>query len=238
MHRIAALVATCAVSVLAGDAVLFKNGARVEVERTEREGSGVWLYAKSGMTTHVELSEILRIDPIVPPGQTPATPAPVVFTPRDQDTATKRLVEKMAARHGVDPDLVHAVVKQESNYHAKAVSSAGAIGLMQLMPGTARDLAADPWVPEENVDAGVRYLRQLLIKYKNSPNQVALALAAYNAGPNAVDRYRGIPPYRETRQYVRKVIRNYDAAPDRTTQPAPASATQHDTAGGGGGGQP
>jgi hypothetical protein len=224
MHRIAAIIASSAVTVLAADMVLFRNGAKIEVERTEREGAGVWLYSASGMATHVDMAHILRIDPVLPPGSAPvAAPAPR-FARRDFADATKRLVEKMAVKHGVDPDLVHAVVGQESNYHAKAVSSAGAIGLMQLMPATARDLNADPWVPEENVDAGVRYLRQMLLKYRNHPRQVAMALAAYNAGPNAVDRYRGIPPYRETRQYVRRIITNYNAMPDRELAPSGSAA--------------
>ncbi|MEZ5354058.1 MAG: lytic transglycosylase domain-containing protein [Bryobacteraceae bacterium] len=235
MHRIAALIASCAVTVLAADAVFFRNGVRLEVLRSEREGSGVWLYSKSGMATHVEMSEILRIDPILPPGTAAPAPPPAYFTPRALSDPTMQLVEKMAAKHGVDPDLVHAVVKQESNYQRRALSSAGAIGLMQLMPGTAKDLNADPWDPEENVDAGVRYLKQMLIKYRNHPRQVALALAAYNAGPHAVDRYRGVPPYRETRQYVRKIITNYNAAPDRIPAPAslPAAALPAASVGGG-----
>jgi soluble lytic murein transglycosylase-like protein len=90
-----------------------------------------------------------------------------------------------------------------------AVSPKGAIGIMQLMPGTARELSADPHHPEQNVDAGVRYLRDLLLKYQDHPDQVRLALAAYNAGPGAVDRYNGIPPYRETVEYLRKVLDRY-----------------------------
>jgi soluble lytic murein transglycosylase-like protein len=80
---------------------------------------------------------------------------------------------------------------------------------MQLMPGTARDLGANPHDPEQNADAGVRYMKQLLLKYKDSKDPVRLALAAYNAGPGAVDRYGAIPPYRETQAYVEKVLRKY-----------------------------
>jgi soluble lytic murein transglycosylase-like protein len=196
--------------------VFFKNGFRQEVERVEREGSGLWLYAPNGVTTYTEESEIEKIRPIQPDGTVQPDPPPppppsTPYTVRQMPDEVRKLVEETAARIGVDPDLVHAVVQQESNYQRRVVSSAGAIGLMQLMPGTARDLRANPWNPAENVDAGVRYLRQLLIEYRNHPKQVAMALAAYNAGPNAVKRYRGIPPYRETQQYVRKVIRNYDA---------------------------
>ena len=97
--------------------------------------------------------------------------------------------------HGVDPDLVHAVIAVESGYRASAQSSAGAQGLMQLMPGTQRDLGvSDAFDPRQNVDAGVAYLRRLTDKFGTT----ALALAAYNAGPGAVRRYNGIPPYEET----------------------------------------
>ena len=89
------------------------------------------------------------------------------------------------------------------------MSSKGAIGVMQLMPATARELGADPHNLDENIDAGTRYLTDLLLKYQNDPYQVRKALAAYNAGPAAVDRHNGIPPYPETQRYVKKVIEQY-----------------------------
>jgi len=101
------------------------------------------------------------------------------------------------------------VVKAESGYRQDAVSPKGAVGLMQLMPGTARLLGADPTDPRQNVDAGARYLTELLRKYFNDPYQVRKAVAAYNAGPAAVDRYNGIPPYPETIAYVERVIRQW-----------------------------
>ena len=110
------------------------------------------------------------------------------------------IVDSAARRHGVDPDLVHAVIAVESGYRATAQSPAGAQGLMQLMPGTQRDLGvADAFDPRQNVDAGVAYLRRLT-------DEFGLALAAYNAGPGAVRRYNGIPPYKETRAYVQAVL--------------------------------
>lgn len=113
------------------------------------------------------------------------------------------LIARAAARHGVDADLVHAVVKAESSYNPRCRSSAGAIGLMQLMPGTARALGVgDPWDAAQNLDGGVRYLRQQLDRF----GEVDLALAAYNAGPGAVQRHHGIPPYRETQTYVKRVL--------------------------------
>ena len=111
--------------------------------------------------------------------------------------------------NGLRPEFVRSVAAVESAYRTAAISPKGAIGLMQLMPATAAELGANPHDPLQNADAGARYLRQLLLKYKDTPDPVRLALAAYNAGPGAVDKYRNIPPYRETQQYVERVLRKY-----------------------------
>lgn len=113
------------------------------------------------------------------------------------------IIQQAAARYGVDEDLVHAVVQAESGYDPDSRSGAGAIGLMQLMPATARGLHVDPRDPRQNVEGGVRYLRSQLDRFGG---QVDLAVAAYNAGPGAVQRYHGVPPYRETQAYVKRVM--------------------------------
>jgi soluble lytic murein transglycosylase-like protein len=111
--------------------------------------------------------------------------------------------------NGLRPEFVRSVAAVESAFREKAVSPKGAIGLMQLMPGTARDLGVNPHDAAENAHGGAKYLKELLLRYKNAADPVRLALAAYNAGPGAVDRYGTIPPYRETQQYVERVLRRY-----------------------------
>lgn len=125
---------------------------------------------------------------------------------RDFEPTLAALIRRTARKYRVDPNLVKAVVAVESNFDTLAVSEKGAQGLMQLMPATAREMGVDsPFKPSENIRGGVRYLRSMLDRYSD----LGIALAAYNAGPVAVDRYGGIPPFPETKAYVERVLQFY-----------------------------
>jgi soluble lytic murein transglycosylase-like protein len=199
------IVAALALPVFAGEYAVLSNGFRIYADRHEIRDGRVTLYIGEG-TMEFPAVEVARFehqeDAPAEAGPVAATPVPEAapaLTPRE-------IVQEAARRYGLPLSLVEGVARAESGFRVDAVSPKGAIGLMQLMPGTAAQLNADPRDPHENADAGVRYLRDLLIKYMDHDYQVELALAAYNAGPGAVDKYKGIPPYRETQDYVRRVI--------------------------------
>ena len=141
--------------------------------------------------------------PRVSRGVAPELARDTVWTP----TAVDGLIDEVAKRHNVDSNLVRAMIKVESNFNPRARSRKGAIGLMQLMPATARELkVANPYDPAQNLDAGVRHIKSLLENYNGD---VALSLAAYNAGRGAVERHRGVPNYKETKAYVQRITNLY-----------------------------
>ncbi len=177
-----------------------KNGFILRVDSHEAVGEKVRLHSAGGYTD-MDAAAIDRFEPEV---KAQAAPEPA-GAPSEADA--KELLDQAAKRYGIPARLLHSVARAESGYDQSAVSPAGAIGIMQLMPDTARALGADPHDARQNVEAGTRYLVDLLRKYADDDFQLRKALAAYNAGPAAVDRHNGVPPYRETIEYVEKVIK-------------------------------
>jgi soluble lytic murein transglycosylase-like protein len=133
-------------------------------------------------------------------------PAPLLCSLPRKIVDASHMIKAAARKHKVQAALVKSIVKAESDFDANAVSPKGAIGLMQLMPETAQQFGADPSIPEQNIDAGTRYLKVLLDRYRHCRNPLPRAIAAYNAGPAVVDKYRGVPPYKETQGYVSRVL--------------------------------
>ncbi len=223
-HRGPAWLLAC--TLLAGvpcaqamERVTLKNGFSLDCVRREPMGDKIRLYldpATAGADANyldVAASAVVRVETVPDPPPAPSAVAVSVPTPASgaaQPTAAelREMLSHAGAEHNIDADLLASVVHAESAGHAHAVSRTGAQGLMQLMPGTAAEVGVkDAFVAAENVEGGTRYLDALLTRYHDN---IAKALAAYNAGPGAVDRYHGIPPYRETRAYVARVIREFN----------------------------
>lgn len=197
------LLAGATLPLAAGETAVLSNGFRLRADRHEIAGAEVRLI--SGERTIVLPAAVVdRFEADEPPAR--PDPPPPAAAPAAPPPSIPELVSAAAGRHGLPPELVRSVARAESGYRPDAVSPKGAIGVMQLMPATAAALAANPWNPAENIEAGTRLLRDLLLKYDGNANR---ALAAYNAGPAAVEKFNGIPPYRETQLYVDRVVRDF-----------------------------
>jgi hypothetical protein len=203
-------------SASGGEYVVFSSGLKIRAERHEQSGSVIRLFYNGGVTeVPAKLVSGFEEEETVTPEHIAATaeatplpsPNPQVQNPQAEDP--KAMVRAAARRSGLPPEFVESVAQVESGFRPDAISPKGALGVMQLMPGTARTLGADPRDTAQNIDAGTRLLRDLLVKYDGD---VVKALAAYNAGEAAVDKYQGMPPYNETRWYVKKVIDAYQKA--------------------------
>ncbi len=193
----------------AGEYAVLASGSRLHVDRHETSGGKVRLYNAGG---YIEMDRAavrgFEAEEYVPPAPEPVAPRADTAGSQAEACATK-LADAAADKYGLPRRLVRSVMSRESDFQPGAVSPKGAIGLMQLMPATAEALGADPRDPAQNVDAGTRYLRDLLEKYDG---RLWHALAAYNAGPGAVDKYQGVPPYLETIDYVGKIDRDLKKA--------------------------
>ena len=192
---------------LAGEYAVLASGSMLRVDRHETSGDKVRLYNADGYI-EIDRAAVLgfEAEEYVPPAPAPATPAPATPAPVALPALSPaQLADAAADKYGLPRRLVRSVISNESDFQPRAVSPKGAIGLMQLMPATAEALGADPRDPAQNVDAGTRYLRDLLEKYDGG---LWHALAAYNAGPGAVDKYQGVPPYPETINYIGKIDRD------------------------------
>jgi len=204
-----------ALAAQAGEFVVLSNGFRIHAQSHTSDGPVIRLETNQGVI-EIQADSVASFEQEDYTGPAPAAaPAPALIHP---DLTPQELVTQAAIHTGLPPAILHSIARAESGYRQDAVSPKGAIGLMQLMPGTAAALNANPLDPAQNVEAGARYLRELLQKYENDPHQVSKAIAAYNAGPAAVDKYDGVPPYAETIQYVNRVLREYQK---EQTEPRP-----------------
>jgi hypothetical protein len=205
------------VSQINAEVIFFANGRTISVKDYRISGNTVTVTLRQGGEATFDKALISHIAPSEIPDEPAATALAAVETavgsPGREPLEGRpfaELIETVSLKHGIDPALVHAVVEAESNYRPGAKSQVGARGLMQVMPATGRDLgvasAAMLFDPQQNLEAGVKYLKWLLARFDGDlPN----AIAAYNAGPAAVARYRGVPPFRETQDYVKKVLANF-----------------------------
>jgi soluble lytic murein transglycosylase-like protein len=186
-----------AVAEVSSSVLVLKNGQRISYESLVREG-GTLFVRQGGNLLVIDAADVAP------------EPESSTFLPgKGVPLPVARLIGPNAGRHNLRPELIQAVMEVESGYRVRARSWMGAIGLMQLMPQTARQLGVNAHDPAQNVEGGARLLDVLVTKYAGRRNGLALALAAYNAGSGAVDRYGGIPPYRETRDYVKKVLQRF-----------------------------
>ncbi len=218
VRRIAQVaIATCvllggAASSSWAEIVFMTSGGTLSVKGHKTDGDSVILTLRSGGEVTCDKSLIEKIVPDEVPHPEPAPPqaeqaGPPVLVPRSgllKESVYADLIASAAEAHGVNPLLVQALIQVESNYQPRARSSKGAMGLMQIMPATAREYRVrNAYDPKSNIDAGIRKLKGLLEKFGSD---VTLALAAYNAGEGAVQKYNGIPPYRETQNYVSRIL--------------------------------
>jgi soluble lytic murein transglycosylase-like protein len=208
----ALLLAGVALPLRAAEHITLRNGFDLICDHREAAGDHVRLYMTASGPNFMEVSsdDIVTSEFVELPAAKEAPPAAPATIPAADPTPAEihEMAAKAGAAHDLDVELLASVIRAESNGNVHAVSRAGARGLMQLMPGTASELGvADSFRADQNINGGTAYLNALLERYHDD---LVLALAAYNAGPAAVDKYHGIPPYRETRLYVARIIHDFN----------------------------
>lgn len=217
---------------LATDAAVLRNGFSIRHERRQVIGSITRLYIDGDQSSFVDIptSEIDHFETIPDPPTSRIEPQPSAAT-ASQPFDLNEAVKTASGTYQLDPDLVTSVIRAESGFNVRAISPKGAQGLMQLMPQTASQLGVqNAFDPQANVEAGTRYLRELLERYNFD---LVKALAAYNAGPQRVEQYGGVPPYYETKAYVARIVRDFNkkklaaqsAALSAAKQPSPTKPT-------------
>jgi soluble lytic murein transglycosylase-like protein len=210
LKKLTVLLCVCLVCVSTpaqAELAFFENGNSISIKRHRIDGDSVVLTLRDGGEMVSSSSTIVRFGPDEVPDPDPVPAASPVVSQSLSSSASVQpygdIIDSLSATHGVPADLVHAMIQVESGYQERAISRTGAMGLMQLMPATARRFnVEDPFDPRQNIEGGIMYLKTLLDRFP-----LKMAVAAYNAGENAVRRFRGVPPYAETRGYVARVLR-------------------------------
>jgi len=243
ISRVLLITLLMALPCFAGEVAVLKNGFSIVHERREVIGDLTRLFISADGSNFVDVptDDIEHFDaaPDEPPSTAPpatasrlsSAPKPAGYDagrafPARPTTDLTQVVNEISGKYRLDPDLVNSVIKAESEFNPRAISPKGAQGLMQLMPGTASQLGVrNAFDPQANVDGGTKYLRELLEMYNFD---LVKALAAYNAGPQRVERFGGVPPYYETRAYVAKIVRDFNKK--KAAQEKAAAAKKNSTA--------
>ena len=206
----ALLLWTSGPGLASADTLFLRSGKTLKIEALVCDPSACVATLQGG-DVEVRATDVVRVEPDEEVEVEPSLPGATTAGESQPARSLEEMVIGAARKYALPASLVRAVARAESAFDPRAVSPKGAQGVMQLMPGTARELGVrNLFDPAENIDAGARLLRQLLEKYEG---RVAEALAAYNAGAGAVAKHKGVPPYRETRSYIRRVVKDFEGKP-------------------------
>jgi len=225
--QLALCIALLTATGLAADSAILRNGFSIRHERRQVIGAITRLYIDGDQSSFVDIptAEIDHFESLPDSPTSHPDPKPAATTSQPFDL--NETVRAASGTYQLDPDLVTSVIRAESGFNVRAVSPKGAQGLMQLMPQTASQLGVhNAFDPQANVEAGTRYLRELLERYNFD---LIKALAAYNAGPQRIDQYNGVPPYYETKAYVARIVRDFNKKKLAAQSPAPPAAKKTST---------